>query len=60
VWLSGDCEPARSARRGQYIGRVEAETADEAIRVAIEEFGLNPERMKRLVAQREGSPLFIA
>ena len=41
-------------KRGYYIGSVEATTADEAIKTAIEEFGLNPERAKRLVAQREG------
>jgi len=40
-------------KKGQYIGRVEAETADEAIKVVVEEYGLNPGRAKRLVAQRE-------
>jgi len=42
-------------KRGQYIGSVEAATADEAIKKAIEEFMIeDPERRKRLIAQPEG------
>lgn len=40
-------------KKGAYIGSVEAATADEAIKVAAEEFELPPERAKRLIAQRE-------
>jgi hypothetical protein len=41
-------------KKGYYVGSVEAGTADEAIKVAMEEFGIeNPQRQKRLVAQRE-------
>ena len=39
-------------KKGYYIGSVTAATADEAIALAIEEFGLNPQRAKRLVAER--------
>ena len=40
-------------KKGSCVGRVEAETADEAVKRAVEEYGLNPQRAKRLVAQRE-------
>jgi hypothetical protein len=41
-------------KKGQYIGRVKADSADEAVKIATEEYGLSPVRAKRLVAQREG------
>jgi hypothetical protein len=42
-------------KKGHYIGSVEDATAAEAIKVAIKEFMIdNPQRQKRLVAQREG------
>jgi hypothetical protein len=40
-------------KKGHYIGSVEVATADEAIKIAVKEFELPPERAKRLVAQRE-------
>jgi len=39
--------------REKDLGSVEAASAEEAIKVAVEEYGLSPERAKRLVAQRE-------
>jgi hypothetical protein len=40
-------------KKGERLGTVEAATADEAIKVAIKEFGItDPERQRRLVAQR--------
>jgi hypothetical protein len=41
-------------KKGYYIGSVEAATAEDAIKVAVKEFGLTAERAKRLVAQQEG------
>src|SRR5262249_30842257 len=44
----------RIRAKGSYVGSVEAATADEAIRKAIEEFEItDPEQQKRLIAQRE-------
>jgi hypothetical protein len=41
------------AKKGRYLGTVKAATADEAIKVAISEFGItDPERQRRLAAQR--------
>jgi hypothetical protein len=43
-------------KKGERIGAVEAATADEAIKVAIKEFGItDPERQRRLAAQRVAS-----
>jgi hypothetical protein len=40
-------------KKGERIGTVEAASADEAITVAIREFGItDPARQRRLVAQR--------
>ncbi len=39
-------------KKGERIGTVEAATAEEAIKVAIREYGItDPERQRRLVAQ---------
>jgi hypothetical protein len=40
-------------KKGERVGTVAAATADEAIQVAIREFGItDPERQRRLIAQR--------
>ena len=39
-------------KKGEHIGTVEAATADEAIKVAIKEFGItDPKRQRPLIAQ---------
>ena len=40
-------------KKGTYLTTAEAATADEAIKIAVKEFQLPPERAKRLMAQRE-------
>jgi hypothetical protein len=43
-------------KKGESLGTVEAADADEAIKVAVKLFGItDPERRRRLVAQRVGS-----
>jgi hypothetical protein len=40
------------AKKGRYIGTARAANAEEAIKVAIKEFGIaDPERQRRLAAQ---------
>ena len=52
--ISTEAETWQLRPNGTGLDGATAETADEAIKVATEQFGLNPERAKRLVAQREG------
>jgi len=40
-------------KKGTYLTTAEAATADEAIKIAVKEFQLPPERAKRLMAQQE-------
>jgi hypothetical protein len=49
----GGRQEASEANPAALIGYVEAPDAEQAIRIAIREFGItNPEHQKRLVAQR--------
>jgi hypothetical protein len=41
--------------KGRYLGSVKASTLEQALEVAIKEFGLDEQRAKRLIAQREGA-----